>query len=55
MTGIPVYEPVFETLRRRNIDVLHCTVIGIVLRSQVLGRWSIASIAGGATRQRLWC
>ena len=28
MSGIPIYEPLFHALRRRNIDVLYCTVIG---------------------------
>ena len=36
MNGIPVYEPVFEALRRRNIDVLHCTVIGMFREAQML-------------------
>ena len=34
MYGIPVYEPVFEALRRRDIDVLYCTVIGMFREAQ---------------------
>lgn len=36
MNGIPVYEPIFEALRRRGIDVLHCTVIGTFPEARAL-------------------
>ena len=37
MSGIPMYEPLFHALRRRNIDVLYCTVIGAFCEATVLG------------------
>jgi glycosyltransferase involved in cell wall biosynthesis/MoaA/NifB/PqqE/SkfB family radical SAM enzyme len=37
MTGIPMYEPLFHMLRRRNIDVVYCTVIGSFCEAAVLG------------------
>ena len=33
---------VFHALRRRNIDVLYCTVIGTFCEAQCSARWSIA-------------
>ena len=37
MSGIPIYEPLFHALRRREIDVLYCTVIGTFCEATVLG------------------
>jgi len=37
MSGIPLYEPLFHALRRRDIDVLYCTVIGTFCEATVLG------------------
>jgi glycosyltransferase involved in cell wall biosynthesis len=37
MSGIPIYEPLFHALRRREIDVLYCTVIGAFCEASVLG------------------
>ena len=37
MSGIPMYEPLFHMLRRRNIDVIYCTVIGSFCEATVLG------------------
>ena len=37
MSGIPIYEPLFHALRRRDIDVLYCTVIGTFCEATVLG------------------
>jgi glycosyltransferase involved in cell wall biosynthesis len=37
MSGIPMYEPLFHALRRREIDVLYCTIIGTFCEATVLG------------------
>lgn len=37
MSGIPLYEPMFHALRRRDIDVLYCTVIGAFCEATMLG------------------
>jgi glycosyltransferase involved in cell wall biosynthesis len=37
MSGIPMYEPLFHMLRRRNIDAVYCTVIGSFCEAAVLG------------------
>jgi hypothetical protein len=37
MSGVPLYEPLFHALRRRQIDVLYCTVIGSFCEATVLG------------------
>lgn len=37
MSGVPLYEPLFHALRRREIDVLYCTVIGTFCEATVLG------------------
>ena len=37
MSGIPIYELLFHALRRREIDVLYCTIIGTFCEATVLG------------------
>lgn len=36
--GVPFYEPLYQFLKRRHIDVLHCTVIGAFCESKTLER-----------------
>jgi len=35
--GVPVYEPLYHAVRKRDIDVLYCTVMGAFCEAAVLG------------------
>ena len=54
MSGIPLYEPLFHALRRRDIDVLYCTVIGTFCEASArhAGR---SPRTRRRRRQRRWC